>query len=164
MSWNKFYFVSTYICKWKVFQNFKFINFSPKEKIRKDSWIKRHLANVSVKINRKTGRLCWKSCCLWWILKKAKLTNILWAYFFCIYFHECHLFLSLKESTCETSKNVFLFHFKISLFSRKSKLAILDIHILWHHQMPKTWNKEYILLNNSESKPSLLMKFGQFMS
>ena len=47
------YFASTYICKWQVFENFEFLNFSPKEK---DSWIKGYSANVSVKINGKSSR------------------------------------------------------------------------------------------------------------
>ena len=45
-------------------------------------------------------------------------------------------FLSLKESTCETKKNVFYFILKAFLFSRKSNFRILDIQISWRHQMP----------------------------
>ena len=45
-----------------IFENFKFINFSPKEK---DSWIKGYLANASVKANGKTDRPWWKN---WFII------------------------------------------------------------------------------------------------
>ena len=102
---KKSYFGSTYFCEWQVFENFELINFNPKEKRKKDSWIKRYSANASVKINEKTGRSRWKNCKRL-IPKKAELTNIFWAYFFhmfiirkyefcanltCIYFRECCL-------------------------------------------------------------------------
>ena len=62
---------------------------SPKEKrIRKKRWIKGHSANLSVKINGKTGRWRWKTC--WLILEKMELTNT-----FCAYFLLC-LFIFAK--------------------------------------------------------------------
>ena len=46
-------------------------------------------------------------------------------------------FLILKESFCETRKNVFYFTPKAPMFLRKSKFRILDIQISQCHQMPK---------------------------
>ena len=57
---KKLYFVSTYFCEWQVYENFEFINLAPKKKEQeKDSWIKGHSANVSVKINGKTKVVDW---------------------------------------------------------------------------------------------------------
>ena len=51
---------STYFCEWQVYENFEFINLAPKKKEQeKDSWIKGHSANVSVKINGKTKVVDW---------------------------------------------------------------------------------------------------------
>ena len=84
---KKMYFTSTHFCEWQVFENFEFINFSPKEKrIRKRQLSKGYLVNFSVKINGKTGTSRWKNCCYWLILKKAELTNIfVHVFFFCIF-------------------------------------------------------------------------------
>ena len=45
-------------------------------------------------------------------------------------------FSRLKESNCETWKNVFFSQMLFS-FSKKSNFGILDIQISLHHQMPK---------------------------
>ena len=50
--------------EWQIFENFEFLNFRSREKgIRKKQLIKEHSANVSVKINGKTGRSQCKNCC-----------------------------------------------------------------------------------------------------
>ena len=46
-------------------------------------------------------------------------------------------FLSVKDSTCETRKNIFISLKKFFSFSRKSNFRLLDIQILCRHQMPK---------------------------
>ena len=47
-------------------------------------------------------------------------------------------FLSLKESTCKTRKNVFFISVqKLFSFSRKSNFRNLNIQVSWRHQMPK---------------------------
>ena len=46
-------------------------------------------------------------------------------------------FLSLKESTCKTRKNVFNSLQTLFSFSRKSNFRILHFQISWRHQMPK---------------------------
>ena len=65
-------------------------------------------------------------------------------------------FLSLKESTCETRRNFFLFQFKNSFCSWEN----LEFQIF------KFYNgiKKYILLNNLGIKQILLMKFDRFTS
>ena len=40
----------------------------------------------------------------------------------CVHYIFATLFLSLKESTCETRKNAFLFHFKISFRSPENQI------------------------------------------
>ena len=45
--------------------------------------------------------------------------------------HLASLFISLKESTCETNKNAFHFLQKLFWFSRKWSFGILDIKISW---------------------------------
>ena len=82
----------------------------------------------------------------------------------CVRYIFARLFLSLKESTWETRTNVFISLQKLFSFLRKSKFRMLDIQISWRHQIPLAWNKKYILQNNLESKHSLWMKLGQFMS
>ena len=53
-----------YFREWQIFENFEFLNFRPRGKrIRKKQLIKEHSANVSVKINGKTGRSQCKNCC-----------------------------------------------------------------------------------------------------
>ena len=52
---------------------------------------------------------------------------------------------------------------KLFWFSKKSNFGILDIQIPWRYQMPKGKARNS-LLSNLESKHSLLMKFGQFVS
>ena len=46
-------------------------------------------------------------------------------------------FPTLKESTCETWKNVSYFSSKALFVLKKSNFSILDIQIAWHHEMPK---------------------------
>ena len=59
-------------CEKRVFENFEFINFSPKEKgIRKRQLNQGTFGSVFVKINGKTGRSRWKKYCYWLVLKKA---------------------------------------------------------------------------------------------
>ena len=69
-------------------------------------------------------------------------------------------FLSLQESTCETTKNVFYFTSKplASLCQRNTKFGILEIQISWRYQMPKHKTSKH------GSKHGLVMKSGQFMS
>ena len=51
-------------CEKRVFENFEFINFSPKEKgIRKRQLNQGTFGSVFVKINGKTGRSRWKKYC-----------------------------------------------------------------------------------------------------
>ena len=59
------HFTSTYFCKWQVFENFKFMNFSPKGKRIRKRQLNQvgHSAKVSVKINGTTGRSLFKNCC-----------------------------------------------------------------------------------------------------
>ena len=72
-------------------------------------------------------------------------------------------FLSLKESTWETRKNVFLFHFKSSFRSRENQ--ILEFEIFKFHDVilpeHRTRNKFYGITREVNS---LLMEFDQFMS
>ena len=61
---KKSYFASTCFCEKRVFENFEFINFSPKEKgIRKRQLNQGTFGSVFVKINGKTGRSRWKKYC-----------------------------------------------------------------------------------------------------
>ena len=68
-------------------------------------------------------------------------------------------FLSLKESTCETTKMFFISLQKFLLFSKTKQnfkypnfMTSLNVY---------TQEKKYILLNNLGITHSLLMKFGQ---
>ena len=72
-------------------------------------------------------------------------------------------FLSLNESTCQTRKMFFILHQNICSLSRNSKFRILDIQILWRHQMPKhkIGNTFYWIMWKVSS---LLMKYEQFIS
>ena len=70
-------------------------------------------------------------------------------------------FLSLKESFCETRKNVFILLQKLLPLLRKSKFWIFKFYEFIKCLSIK---QEIILLNNLGSKHSLLMKFGLFMS
>ena len=47
----------------------------------------------------------------------------------CVRYVFASLFLSLKQSTRETRKNVFYFTLKLFLFRRKSNFRILDIQV-----------------------------------
>ena len=72
-------------------------------------------------------------------------------------------FECLKESTCETRRNIF-FNFKSSLRSWYNQ--ILTFQIFKCHDFIKfleAWNMKHILLNNLRSKQSLVIKFDQFM-
>ena len=72
-------------------------------------------------------------------------------------------FLSLNESTCQTRKMFFILHQNICSLSRNSKFRILNIQILWRHQMPKhkIRNTFYQIMWKASS---LLMKYVQFIS
>ena len=69
-------------------------------------------------------------------------------------------FVYLKETTCETRKNVFYFTSK-ALF-RSWDNQILTFQIFKYHDIinAQAWNTKRILLNNLASKQSLIMKFG----
>ena len=75
----------------------------------------------------------------------------------------CNIFASLviglNESTCQIKKNIFNLLQNLFSFLRKLNFRILHFQILWRKK-----NKKYLSLNNLESKHSVLMKFGQFMS
>ena len=72
-------------------------------------------------------------------------------------------FSSLNESICQTRKMFLILHQNICSLSRNPKFRILDIQILWRHQMPrhKTGNTFYWIMWKVSS---LLMKYGQFIS
>ena len=70
---------------------------------------------------------------------------------------------SLKEWTCETKKNVFLFNFE-SLFRswNNQLLAFQDIEMSRRHQMSKYETRNTFYWITWEVN-SLVVKFGQFM-
>ena len=78
-------------------------------------------------------------------------------------------FLRLKESTAETRKleklESFLFNFKSSFRSRENQSFVFYIfkfpEVIKYLSIKEI---KYIFLYNLESKNSLLMKFGQFIS
>ena len=72
-------------------------------------------------------------------------------------------FSSLKESYCETWKNVFYFTSKALFILEKIKFWNFRYSSFMTSSNALRWNKKYISLNNLGSKHSLLMKFGQFM-
>ena len=63
-------------------------------------------------------------------------------------------------------KKNFYFTSEAPLYSRKSYFRILYIQVSSRHQMPLSIKPEihFTKYSNLESKHSLLMKFGQFMS
>ena len=72
-------------------------------------------------------------------------------------------FVCLKESSCKTRKNAFYFTSKALLV-----LEIINfLHVRYSNVMTSSnaqaWNTKHILLNNSGSKHSLVMKSGQFL-
>ena len=76
------------------FRKFRVYKLQPGWKKNKKKTVEQgNSANVSVKINGKTGRSWWKNCCYWLILKKAEfITNIFCAYIFsCI--HLCEIWI-----------------------------------------------------------------------
>ena len=72
-------------------------------------------------------------------------------------------FLSLKESFCETMKNVFYFSSKALFVLEKIKVLNFRYSNIMTSSNAKAQNKKYILLNNLRSKHSLSVKLGQFM-
>ena len=50
----------------------------------------------------------------------------------CLFLLVC--FLSLKEISCETGRNIFVSFKKLFMFSRKSNFGILDIQVSYCHQ------------------------------
>ena len=46
-------------------------------------------------------------------------------------------FVCLKETICETRKNVFFLLWKLFSFLRQSNFKFSDIQVSWYHQMPK---------------------------
>ena len=72
-------------------------------------------------------------------------------------------FVSPKESTCETRKNVSDFTSKALFILGIIKCQFFrysNVMTSWNAQ---AWNTKHILLNNLGSKHSLLTKFDQFM-
>ena len=54
--WKFWEYLFLWIESFEGQENFDLINFSPKEKrVKKDSWTKGHLVDISVKINRNAG-------------------------------------------------------------------------------------------------------------
>ena len=81
----------------------------------------------------------------------------------CIPYIFASLFCMSKREHLRNKEKCFLFHFKSSSRSWDNQLFnILDIQVSWRHQMPKHETRN-TLLNNMESKRSLVMKFGEFM-
>ena len=72
-------------------------------------------------------------------------------------------FLCLKDSTCETRKNVFYFISKAVFVLDKIKFQLFRYSNVMMPSNGQAWNTKHILLNNLESEHSLVMKFGQFM-
>ena len=72
-------------------------------------------------------------------------------------------FLRLKESTCETSKNVFYFTSKTLFILVIIKFWFFRYSNIMTSANAQAWNTKHILLNNLGSKDILVMKFGQFM-
>ena len=69
----------------------------------------------------------------------------------CVCYNFASLFLSLKETACETSKYKFILLKRLFSFSRKSKFRIVEI---------LSKKKKIVLLNNLGSKNSLLMNLA----
>ena len=68
---KKSYFASTYFCEWQVFENFEFINFTPKEKrIRKRQFNHEICGSCFCEEKRKSRKVTMKDCCYWWFWKK----------------------------------------------------------------------------------------------
>ena len=78
------------------------------------------------------------------------------------FFRVC--FLSSKDSTCQTRKNVFYLTLKVFFGLEKIKFQNFRFSNFMTSSNAYAWNKKYILLNNLGSKHCPLMKFGQFMS
>ena len=81
----------------------------------------------------------------------------------CVRYIFASLFGMSRRDHLPDKEKCFLFHFKSSSRSWDNQLFnILDIQVSWRHQMPKHETRN-TLLNNMESKRSLVMKFGEFM-
>ena len=70
-------------------------------------------------------------------------------------------FSHLQDSTCETRKNDFFFHFESSFRSLDNQ--ILTFQIFECHDVITCLSMKHTLLNNLGSKHSLVIKFGQYM-
>ena len=82
----------------------------------------------------------------------------------CVWYILANSFLSMKESACETRKNVFISLQKLFTVLKKIKFLNFRYSNFMTLSNGQALNKKYILLNNFRSKHSLLMKLGQFVS
>ena len=87
-----------------------------------------------------------------WITYKILSATFLLVYFVC-----------LKESTCETWKNVFYFTSKALFVIETIKFYLSRYSNTMMTSNAQAWNTQHTLLNNLRSKYSLVKKFGQFM-
>ena len=69
-------------------------------------------------------------------------------------------FVSLKEGTCETRKNVFYFTSKAHFILEIIKFQLFRYWNVMTSSDAQAWNTKHILLDNLRSKHSLVMKFG----
>ena len=72
-------------------------------------------------------------------------------------------FVCLKDSTCETRKNVFYCTSKALFLLEIIKFLLLRYSNVMTSSNAQAWNTKHILLNNLGSEESLVMKFGQFI-
>ena len=72
-------------------------------------------------------------------------------------------FVSLRESTCETRKNVFYFTSKALLVLKINQILFFRYSNAMASSDAQAWNIKHILLNKLGSKHSLVMKFSQFV-
>ena len=89
----------------------------------------------------------------WWFI----CWNIVFAKFLLV------CFVNVRESTCETRKNIFYFTSKALLVLGIIKFWLFRYSNLIMSSNAQEWNKKHILLNNLGSKHSVVMKFGQFI-
>ena len=109
---------------------------------------------------------------LWFINTWTQITRFVWTLHYCtllpvlklkifkgcIHYSFASLFLTLEESTSETRKIVF---YIISKALFVLNFRIVDIQILWRHQVLNMRNTFYQIICDLNS---LLLKFGQFVS
>ena len=72
-------------------------------------------------------------------------------------------FVSLKEGTCETKKNVFYFTSKAIFVLEIIKFELFRYSNVMTSSNAQAWSTKHILRNNLGSKHSLVIKFDQFM-